>query len=396
MGKHPCQRISIRYAVFGGLVTNFGGIGLGLLAGQLTTVGAWPPSALGVTLPRRHAGEGHERGGPTRGGYLSGGFGLAIGRGGVMRRNGPAVIGQLPCAPGVYRFRDAAGRVLYVGRATTLRSRVASYWSDLRDRQHLAPMVARVARIEAVACDSAHEAAWLERNLLETSLPRWNLTAGGQESAVYIKMDTRPAAPGLYVAYQAEPAAHVRHFGPYLGRQRVRRAVTALDRLLPLSYTGTRLSGTERDIAQARGAVSTDRSALIRSLTAILAREPAAVSRARGRLEGLRDRAAGLLAYEMAARIQDEIAALEWVTCPQRVTTMEPASCTVSGWCSGILVQFQISGGRVRSWSQRACSMPGAAGALAATPHGWGEFMQRTAELAATIAPAHPKRTSGP
>jgi len=49
-----------------------------------------------------------------------------------MRRNGPAVIGQLPCAPGVYRFRDALGRVLYVGRATTLRSRVASYWSDLR------------------------------------------------------------------------------------------------------------------------------------------------------------------------------------------------------------------------------------------------------------------------
>ena len=42
-----------------------------------------------------------------------------------MRRNGPAVIGQLPCAPGVYRFRDALGRVLYVGRATTLRSRVA-------------------------------------------------------------------------------------------------------------------------------------------------------------------------------------------------------------------------------------------------------------------------------
>ena len=92
----------------------------------------------------------------------------------MMRRNGPAVIGQLPCAPGVYRFRDAGGRVLYVGPATTLRSRVASYWSDLRDREHLGPMVARVARIEAVACDSAHEAAWLERNLLETSLPRWN------------------------------------------------------------------------------------------------------------------------------------------------------------------------------------------------------------------------------
>src|SRR5215813_11962326 len=59
-----------------------------------------------------------------------------MGRGGVMRRNGPAVIGLLPGTPGVYRFRDAGGRVLYIGRATTLRSRVASYWSDLRDRKH--------------------------------------------------------------------------------------------------------------------------------------------------------------------------------------------------------------------------------------------------------------------
>jgi len=303
-----------------------------------------------------------------------------------MRRNGPAVIGQLPSTPGVYRFRDARGRVLYIGRATTLRSRVASYWSDLRGRDHLALMVADIAAIEAVACDSAHEAAWLERNLLQTSLPRWNRTPGGQESAVYIRMDTRPAAPGLFVAYRAEPAAQVRHFGPYLGRQRVRRAVTALNRILPLSSTGTQLTGTERDIARARAAVSADRSALTSSLTAILARKPAAVSHARGRLERLRDRAAGLLAYEMAARIQDEIVALDWVTCPQRVTTMEPTNHTISGWCGGILVQFQISGGRVCNWSQRACGMPGAARELATTPHAWGEFMQRNAELAANMA----------
>lgn len=96
----------------------------------------------------------------------------------------PAAVRQLPGTPGVYRFRDARGRVLYIGRATALRSRVASYWSDLRDREHLAPMVAAVARIEAVSCDSVHEAAWLERNLLEAGLPRWNRTPGGQETVV--------------------------------------------------------------------------------------------------------------------------------------------------------------------------------------------------------------------
>ena len=97
-----------------------------------------------------------------------------------MRERPPAVA-RLPRSPGVYRFRDARGRVLYVGRASVLRSRVSSYWPDLRDREHLAAMVARVARVEAVTCDSVHEAAWLERNLLEASLPPWNRTPGGQE-----------------------------------------------------------------------------------------------------------------------------------------------------------------------------------------------------------------------
>src|SRR5687767_8481942 len=48
-----------------------------------------------------------------------------------------AAVGRLPAAPGVYRFRDARGRALYIGRATALRHRVGSYWTDLGDRRHL-------------------------------------------------------------------------------------------------------------------------------------------------------------------------------------------------------------------------------------------------------------------
>src|SRR5690349_22645723 len=127
-----------------------------------------------------------------------------------MGGNGPAAVARLPRSPGVYRFRDARGQVLYVGRASVLRSRVASYWSDLRDREHLAAMVARIARVEAVICDSVHEAAWLERNLLEDSLPPWNRTPGGQETAVYIRMDAGPVRPGLSVAHRVEPAGQLR------------------------------------------------------------------------------------------------------------------------------------------------------------------------------------------
>jgi excinuclease ABC subunit C len=303
-----------------------------------------------------------------------------------MRGNAPPEVARLPSLPGVYRFRDAGDRVLYAGRASALRSRVASYWSDLRDRGHLAPMVARVARIEAVSCDSAHEAAWLERNLLRASLPPWNRTPGGQESAVYIRMDAGPVNPGLSVAYQAEPAGQVRYFGPYLGGLRVRRAVAALHRILPLCHAGDRLGGAERDLARVRGAAGGDREALAGSLTAILERQPAAVSWAHRQLEQSRDRAAQALAYELAARIQDEIGALSWVTCPQRVTTMDAANLIIAGWSRGILVRFVIHGGRLCGWSQRSCSHPDATGVLDATPAAWRDFTQRNAELAASLA----------
>jgi hypothetical protein len=82
-------------------------------------------------------------------------------------------VNRLPHDPGVYRFRDARGRVLYVGRAVDLRRRVAS----------------------------EHEASWLERNLLRARRPRWNRSIG-EEVPVYVRLDTRPRSPGLAVVHR--------------------------------------------------------------------------------------------------------------------------------------------------------------------------------------------------
>ena len=268
-----------------------------------------------------------------------------------MAMGAPGAIAGLPGTPGVYRFRDARGGVLYIGRATALRNRVASYWSDLRERGHLAPMVAGVARIEAVTCDSPHEAALLERNLLEASLPPWNRTPGGQENLVYIRMDKEPRAPGLTVDHLRRPAANVQYFGPYLGGLRVRQAIAALHRILPLCYTGTGLRGAQLDIARARGFAGADRAELISTLTAVLQRQPDVLAWARAELEQLRHRAAGALAYEVADRIQAEIEALDWVTSPQRVTTMMPVTSTYAGgpaacWCASASATGGFANGR--------------------------------------------------
>jgi excinuclease ABC subunit C len=295
--------------------------------------------------------------------------------------------GRLPLAPGVYRFRDGAGRVLYLGRAVNLRRRVASYWGDLGDRRHLAVMVARIARIEAVPCDSAHEAAWLERNLLERRLPPWNRSpSGGQESEVWIRLSTSARAPGLKVVHQPGPHDHaVRHFGPYLGGQKVRDAVSGLGRVLPLAYAADTPAGTARDLARVRGAAPGARAALAGALTAVLDRDPAAVASLQAELTARRDTAAAGLAFEFAGRLQAELEALAWITGEQRVTQAVPCDLDVHGWADGMLVGFEIRGGRLSGWRQRPCGAPAAGRHLAQSPPGWADFAGRAAALAARL-----------
>jgi excinuclease ABC subunit C len=302
----------------------------------------------------------------------------------VSARAGPrSAVAHLPVAPGVYRFRDGRGRVLYIGRAVDLRRRVGSYWGGLGDRPHLARMVARIARVEAVACDSEHEAAWLERNMLEQQLPYWNRTAGGQEVPVYIRLDSRSGSAGLAMVHS--PPAGARLFGPYLGGFKVRLAISALHRVLPLAYAADRLSGSERDMARVRGVDPGDRDGLVESVVAVLDRDPAALASLRDELVRRRDRAASGLAFELAARLQAEIEAVDWVASEQKATLLEPHDFDVYGWADGVLVRFEVRGGRLCAWGQRPCAETAAQARIAATPAAWTVFARRNAELAARL-----------
>ncbi len=297
-----------------------------------------------------------------------------------------ASVARLPAAPGVYRFRDAHSRILYIGRAGQLRRRAASYWTDLGERAHLVSMVARIERVEAVVCGSEHEAAWLERNLLEQRLPRWNRTPGGQEVPVYIRLDERPTAPSLSVVHTAGIGTHARHFGPYLGGDKVRLAVAALHRVLPLPYTGTGLTGSQRDMAAKLGVAAADRDRLVQTLTAVLDRDDAALAAVRNELRARRGHAADVLAFELAARLNLELDAVDWITSPQRVTRPQSQDCDIAGWADGILVRFQMRAGRLHTWTQRPCTQANARRHLTQTPAEWADFAARNAQLAARLA----------
>jgi excinuclease ABC subunit C len=152
-------------------------------------------------------------------------------------------------------------------------------------------------------------------------------TPGGQESLVYLRVSRRPSPRPLSVVYRKRPAADVRHFGPYLGGVKVRRAVTGLYRALPLDRAGTELRGAHLDLE-----------------------------------------------------------AVDWITGPQRVTSVDPSDLDVCGWAGGTLVHFGIRAGRLCQWSQRSCPQTAAAGPLAKTPAAWAPFATVNAELAAILA----------
>lgn len=299
--------------------------------------------------------------------------------------------GRLPASPGVYRFCDGSGRVLYLGRAVNLRRRVLSYWGDLRERGHLTEMVPRIAHVQAVASGSAHEAAWLERNLLRRSLPPWNRSpAGGQEVEVWVRLSDSPRAPGLAVVHDRPPGDQARYFGPYLGGSKVREAVSGLARVLPLAFSRDNRAGTVRDLARLRGVCPADRAELTRSAVAVLSRDPAVTAQVRAELVSRRDAAAARLSFEFAAKLQAEIEALDWVTAEQKVTRQDLADFDVCGWADGMLVIFEVRAGRLSGWTQRPCAEQAARRQCSQTPPEWTAFAHRNALLAAKLAFPHP------
>jgi excinuclease ABC subunit C len=291
---------------------------------------------------------------------------------------------RLPAEPGVYRFRDELGRVLYSGRATSLRSRVGSYFTDVRDRPHLLRMVTRIRRVEALVCASVHEACWLERNLHTRSLPRWNRAAAGQEVPHYVRVDLSQTTPSVTAVHRPDAQGGLL-FGPFLGGWKVRTALSGLHRVLPLSYAGTRMASSEQDLADLRQVSPADHDRLLHEVTAVLGGDQEAIARTSALLVVLRDEASQGQRYEQARRIQDEVACLDWITAEQRVASMDPVDASAAGWCDGLLLRLEIRHGLLDGWRQLACTRATAERHLAATPSAWTAFATINAELAARL-----------
>lgn len=144
-----------------------------------------------------------------------------------------ALTAGLPRAPGVYLFRDATGRVLYVGRATNLRARVRSYFGG-DERRKVGALLRETARIDHVVCANPLEAAVLEVRLIHEHLPRYNRRGRSWRHYVYVKLTLDERFPRLSVVRAPRSGDGCVYLGPLPSTAAARQVVDAIEQAAPI------------------------------------------------------------------------------------------------------------------------------------------------------------------
>lgn len=145
-------------------------------------------------------------------------------------------IRQLPTSPGVYLMRDAAGTIIYVGKARSLRQRVRSYFNSSGDsRYQIKFLVARIADIEIMLTDTEKEALLLENTLIKQYHPRYNLDLKDDKTYFSLRLDLREDFPRFTVVRKI-PRDGARYFGPYSSASAAREVLRQITRMFPLRH----------------------------------------------------------------------------------------------------------------------------------------------------------------
>lgn len=152
---------------------------------------------------------------------------------------------NLPDGPGVYLFRDRAGRVIYAGKALSLRSRVRSYFQEAGGGQ--APktdaLVAEIHDLESIVTKTEVEALILESNLVKTERPRFNIRLRDDKSFPYLKMTVAERFPRVVLVRRARLDGNA-YFGPYLPASAARKSIHMVARHFKVATCYEHLDGS--------------------------------------------------------------------------------------------------------------------------------------------------------
>ena len=150
----------------------------------------------------------------------------------VMQYKPPT--GSIPDAPGSYQFYDKEGRVLYVGKAKSLRHRLPNYWQDsAKLLPRTAQMVATADHVEWVVVDSEVDALLLELSLIQAHLPRFNVRLKDDKSYPYLAVTLGEPVPRVMVTRNRH-VKDTRYFGPYTKVWAIRDTVDLMLKAFPM------------------------------------------------------------------------------------------------------------------------------------------------------------------
>ena len=271
--------------------------------------------------------------------------------------------GEIPTEPGVYRFRDAHGRVIYVGKARSLRPRLSSYFQDLaglhpRTRQ----MVTAAAGVEWTVVRNEVEALQLEYSWIKEFDPRFNVKYRDDKSYPYLAVTLGEEFPRAMVMRGAKRAG-TRYFGPYTHAWAIRETLDTLLRVFPLR---TCSKGVFRRAEQSGrpcllGYIDKCSAPCVGRVTPEQHRDIALDfcdfmagdhQRFVRRLEGAMRAASAELDFETAARLRDDVAALTRALERSAVVLPDATDADVFALADDeleVAVQvFHVRGGRIR------------------------------------------------
>ena len=271
--------------------------------------------------------------------------------------------GTIPTRPGVYRFRDARGRVIYVGKAKNLRARLSSYFQDVR---HLHPrtatMVTTGASVEWTVVKTEVEALQLEYSWIKEFDPRFNVKYRDDKSYPWLAVTVGEEFPRVMVGRGAKKRG-TRYFGPYSHAWAIRETVDQLLRVFPMRSCSNGVFKRHGQIgrpcllgyigkcsAPCVGSISADdHRAIVDDLCDFMAGRTAAFVK---RIEREMYAASEAEEYERAARLRDDLGALHKALEKQAVVLGDGTDADVIALAEDpleVAVQiFYVRGGRIR------------------------------------------------
>ena len=145
-------------------------------------------------------------------------------------------LNKLPQRPGVYMMKDAAGRIIYVGKAKSLRNRVRQYFQKGANHSvKTAVMVSKICDLDYIICDSEMEALVLESNLIKENKPRYNILLKDDKHYPYIKITMNEEYPRMLFVRRIENDG-ARYFGPYPSGYSIKETMELLKNIFMLPH----------------------------------------------------------------------------------------------------------------------------------------------------------------